>query len=252
VKDGLGDVQSLLVLGATSDIAQAVARKFVARKCRTIVLACRHPDAVTSFTDELRALGATVDTVEFDADRTDEHAALIGSIFDGHGDIDVVLLAWGVLGDQAGFDADPALAAAAARTNYVGVVSAGLAVADRLRQQGHGTIVLLSSVAGERARKANYVYGSTKAGADAFAQGLGDAVAADGVHVLVVRPGFVHTKMTAGMPAAPLSTTADAVADAVVQGVASGKETVWVPGTLRVVFTAFRHLPRAVWRKLPV
>jgi decaprenylphospho-beta-D-erythro-pentofuranosid-2-ulose 2-reductase len=252
VKDGLGDVQSLLVLGATSDIAQAVTRKFVARKCRTVILACRHANDVAGFADELRAEGAVVDTVEFDADDTDHHATVIGGAFDRHGDIDVILFAWGVLGDQAKFDSDPALAAAAARTNYVGVVSAGLVVADRLRQQGHGTIVLLSSVAGERARKANYVYGSTKAGADAFAQGLGDAVADDGVRVLVVRPGFVATKMTAGMKAAPLSTTADAVADAVVKGVATGKETVWVPGTLRVLFTALRHLPRAVWRKVPM
>src|SRR5205823_3951277 len=124
------------------------------------------------------------------------------------------------------FDERPEQAAAAARTNYVGVVSVGLEVAARLRQQGHGTVVLLSSVAGERVRKANFVYGSTKAGADGFAQGLGDALAPFGARVLIVRPGFVPTKLTAGMKPAPLATTPDAVADAVVKGIASGREIV--------------------------
>jgi decaprenylphospho-beta-D-erythro-pentofuranosid-2-ulose 2-reductase len=252
VKDGLGDVQSVLVLGATSEIAQAVTRKLVARKCRTVVLAARHPDAVQPFADELRKAGAAVTVVVFDADQTDEHAALIDGVFDEHGDIDVVLLAWGVLGDQTAYERDPSLAVAAARTNFVGVVSVGLVVAERLRAQGHGTIVLLSSVAGERVRKANFVYGATKAGSDGFAQGLGDALAGSGVSVLIVRPGFVRTKMTAGMPDAPMATTADAVADAVVEGIATGKDVVWVPGALRFVFVGLRHLPRALWRKLPM
>jgi decaprenylphospho-beta-D-erythro-pentofuranosid-2-ulose 2-reductase len=157
MKDGLGDVQSLFVLGATSEIAQAVTRRMVARRCRRVVLAARHPTDLTSFAEELRSLGATtVDTVAFDADRTDDHPALVDAAFDG-GDLDVVLLAFGVLGDQAEFDADPAAAVAAARTNYVGAVSVGLLVAERLRRQGHGTLVVLSSVAGERVRKANFV-----------------------------------------------------------------------------------------------
>jgi decaprenylphospho-beta-D-erythro-pentofuranosid-2-ulose 2-reductase len=251
VKDGLGDVQSLLVLGATSEIAQAITRRLVDRKCRRVVLAARHPDALAAFAGELRGHGVAVETLDFDADRTDEHAAVIAKAFDG-GDIDVVVLGFGVLGDQSTFDDDPSQAVAAARTNYLGSVSAGLEVAARLRQQGHGTLVVLSSVAGERVRKANFVYGSTKAGLDGFAQGLGDALVPHGARVLIVRPGFVTTKMTAGMKAAPMSTTADAVAEAVTRAIASGKEVVWVPATLRFVFAGFRHLPRWAWRRLPV
>jgi decaprenylphospho-beta-D-erythro-pentofuranosid-2-ulose 2-reductase len=252
MRDGLGDIQSALVFGATSEIAQAITRRLVARRCRRVVPAARHPEDLTEFAAELRSTGGTtVDTVTFDADRTDEHTAIVGATFDA-GDIDVVILAFGVLGDQAAFDADPAAAVAAARTNYVGAVSVGLAVAERLRRQGHGTLVVLSSVAGERVRKANFVYGSTKAGLDGFAQGLGDALAPYGGHVLIVRPGFVTTKMTAGMKPAPMSTTADAVADAVVAALAAGKEIVWVPAPLRFVFTGFRHLPRWAWRRLPV
>jgi decaprenylphospho-beta-D-erythro-pentofuranosid-2-ulose 2-reductase len=252
MKDGLGEIQSALVLGATSDIAQAITRRLVARRCRRVVLAARRPEDLTDFAAELRTLGATtVETVAFDADRTDDHTAIVDAAFDT-GDLDVVLVAFGVLGDQAAFDADPAAAVAAARTNYVGSVSVGLAVAERLRRQGHGTIVVLSSVAGERVRKANFVYGSTKAGLDGFAQGLGDALVPYGARVLIVRPGFVTTKMTAGMKPAPMSTTADAVADAVVSALATGKEIVWVPATLRVAFSGFRHLPRWAWRRLPV
>jgi decaprenylphospho-beta-D-erythro-pentofuranosid-2-ulose 2-reductase len=125
-----------------------------------------------------------------------------------------------------------------------------VAAANRLRAQGHGTLVVLSSVAGERARRSNFVYGASKAGLDAFAQGLGDALHPTGVRVLVVRPGFVHTKMTTGLKAPPLSTTPEAVAAAIVTGLASGAHTVWVPGPLRFVFSALRHLPRPLFRRL--
>jgi len=252
VKDGLGDVQSVLVLGATSDLGQAITRALVRRRCRTVVLAARRPDELSMFAVELRRLGATaVELVGFDADRPEDHAAVIGAAFDRHRDIDVVVLAFGVLGEQAAFDADPMLAVAAARTNYVGAVASGLVTAERLRRQGHGTLVVLSSVAGERVRRANFVYGSTKAGLDGFAQGLGDSLAGSGARVLVVRPGFVPTKMTAGRPAVPLATTAEAVAAATVAGIAAGKDIVWVPAVLRWVFAVFRHAPRSLWRRLP-
>jgi decaprenylphospho-beta-D-erythro-pentofuranosid-2-ulose 2-reductase len=252
VKDALGAVQSVLVLGATSDLGQAITRALVRQRCRTVVLGARRPGALAPFVAELRALGATtVELVQFDADRPDDHAAVIGGAFDRHRDLDVVVLAFGVLGDQAAFDADPMLAVAAARTNYVGALSAGLVTAGHLRRQGHGTLVVLSSVAGERVRRANFVYGSTKAGLDGFAQGLGDALAGTGARVLVVRPGFVATKMTAGRPPAPLATTPEAVADAVVAGLAGRRDVVWVPSALRPVFAVLRHLPRSIWKRIP-
>ena len=121
-----------------------------------------------------------------------------------------------------------------------------------MRAARHGHIVVLSSVAGERVRKSNYVYGSTKAGLDGFAQGLADAVDSDGVGVTIVRPGFVHSRMTAGLKAAPFSTTPDAVAECTVAGVRRGRRIVWAPGTLRWVFMVLRHLPTPIWRRLPL
>ena len=118
--------------------------------------------------------------------------------------------------------------------------------------QAHGTLIVLSSVAAERPRRSNFVYGASKAGLDAFAQGLGDALAGTGVDVMVVRPGFVRTKMTAGLKPAPLSTTPDAVAGAIVDGLRRGAHTVWVPPALRSVMSIVRHLPRPLFRRLSI
>jgi len=253
MEDSLGAVQSVLVLGAGSDIARATLRALIARRARTIVLAARNPGSLAGLAAELREQGAErVETVAFDARDTASHAALIDDVFARVGDIDLALLAFGVLGDQEVAEREGDAAVDIARVNYLGSVSVGVPLAQKMREQGHGAIVVLSSVAGERARRSNFVYGSSKAGMDAFFQGLDDSLVGSGVRVMIVRPGFVHTKMTEGMDAAPLSTTADAVADAIVHGLARGSHTVWVPGTLRYVMSALRHVPRPVFRKLPL
>lgn len=251
MKDAFGSPQSLLVLGGTSEIALAAARRLVARRARTVWLAGRPTPALEEAAGRLRSLGAEVRTVAFDALDTGGHEEVLGKVF-AEGDIDVVLLAFGVLGDQKRAEAEPAAAVQVAQTNYTGAVSAGLVCARALRVQGHGSLVVLSSVAGERARRSNFVYGSSKAGLDAFAQGLGDALYGTGVHVMVVRPGFVRTRMTAGLKPAPLATTPAAVAVAIEAGLRRRSEVVWVPGALRPVATVLRHMPRALFRRLPV
>src|SRR5205814_4011980 len=150
-----------------------------------------------------------------------------GGVFERHGDVDLVLVAFGVLGDQERSLEEPDFASGVLRTNFLAAAWAMLVAARRLRAQGHGALVVLSSVAGERARRSNFVYGASKAGLDAFAQGLGDELAGDGVEVLVVRPGFVRTKMTAGMDEAPLATDPEAVAEAIAAGLRSRAHTVW-------------------------
>lgn len=251
MKDAFGTPQSLLVLGGTSEIALATARRLVARRTRTVWLAGRASPALDAAADGLRSLGADVRTVAFDALDSASHEEVLGKVFT-EGDIDMVLVAFGLLGDQARDEADPMAAVRVAQTNYTGAVSAGLVCANALQSQGHGSLVVLSSVAGERARRANFIYGSSKAGLDAFTQGLGDALRGTGVHVMVVRPGFVRTKMTEGREETPLATTPEAVATAIEAGLRRRAEVVWVPGGLRVVMSALRHLPRAVFRRLPV
>lgn len=253
MRDALGHVQSVLVFGGGSDIALATVRRLVAQRARTVVLAARHPERLGDAAEALRAAGATtVEVVPFDADDTDAHPTLVDDLFDRFGDFDLVLFAFGVLGDQAEAEHDVQAALEIARVNYLGTVSVAVPVARRLEAQGHGNIVALSSVAGERVRRSNFVYGSSKAGMDGFLLGLGDSLIGTGVRVMVVRPGFVHSKMTDGMDAAPLSTTPEAVADAIVSGLARSRETVWVPGTLRYVMMVLRHVPRPVFRKLPL
>jgi decaprenylphospho-beta-D-erythro-pentofuranosid-2-ulose 2-reductase len=251
VRNALDEPQTIALLGGTSDIGLAIVAALSGPSTRHVVLACRDVEAGERAAKAVDAGAATVTVVPFEATDTASHVAFVDGLAERVGDLDVVVLAFGVLGDQATFDADPGAAASAAITNYAGAVSAGLAVGNRLRSQGHGTLVVLSSVAGERVRRANFVYGSTKAGLDAFAQGLGDSLAGSGASVLVVRPGFVHSSMTAGMAAAPLATTPERVGDAVVAGLRKGRRTIWVPGALRPLFAVFRHLPGAIWRRMP-
>lgn len=251
VRDALGGVQSILVLGGGSEIALATVRRLAADRCRTVVLAARRPDELRETVADLHAAGATtVEAVAFDATEPAGHARVIDAVFDRFGDIDVVLLAFGVLGDQERFNDAPEEAAEAVTANYVGAVSSGLAVAKRLRRQGHGVLAVISSVAGERTRPDNFVYGSSKAGLDAFAQGLGDSLVGSGARAMVIRPGFVHTKMTDGLEPAPFSTTSAAVADAIVEGLRRERRTVYAPPVLRYVFSAMRHLPQPLWRKV--
>jgi decaprenylphospho-beta-D-erythro-pentofuranosid-2-ulose 2-reductase len=250
--DAVGRPQSVLVLGGSSEIAQATVAKLVPARCRTVVLAGREGPRLSEAVDRAKALGADVaEAVAFDATDVAGHGAFADRVFERFGDFDLVIVAAGLLGDQAADEQDPASAASVLTTNFTGLAAAMLAVAGHLRRQGHGRLVVLSSVAGERARKANFVYGSSKAGLDAFSQGLADSLVGTGVRVMIVRPGFVVGRMTEGMSPAPFPTTPEAVADAVVHGIESGASVVYVPPVLRWVFAVMRHLPRAVWRRMP-
>lgn len=250
MSDALDRPSSILVLGGTSEIALATVRALASPALRRVVLTARPSPARDAAASSLS--GTTrVEAVDFDAALTGNHERLLDDVFAG-GDIDVVLVAFGVLGDQREFEQDADAAVRAAQVNYVGGVSVCLRSARHLREQGHGALVVLSSVAGERARRSNFLYGSTKAGLDALADGLAYALEGSGVRVLVVRPGFVRTAMTAHLPAAPLAVSADDVADAVVRGLRSRATVVYAPAALRLVMLGLRHVPRPVFRRLPL
>jgi len=237
--------QTVLVLGGNSDIARAIVAKLESPALQQVILACRRPDEA-----DLGGLDdhVSVVAVEFDATDFDKHDEFMEKMAADYGDIDIVIQAFGQLGDED-ID-DPAAAAHVASVNYGGAVSSGLAVAKCLKAQGHGTLVVLSSVAGVRTRPSNFIYGSTKAGQDAFATGLGHAMHGTGVKVMTVRPGFVRSSMTSGKDEAPFTVDTEDVAEAVVKGLQRGSDVVWVPGVLRVVFGLLRYAPGFVWRKL--
>lgn len=238
--------QTVLVLGGRSDIAQAIVRELSSASLATVVLAHRGGDDVTI--DGLPE-GADVISVPFDATDHASHAAFIEGLAEDHGDLDVVIQAFGQLGSDT-VNTDPTAAAELVDVNVAGAVSSGLAVAARLRKQGHGVLVVLSSVAGVRTRPSNFVYGASKAGQDAFATGLGHALTGTGARVMTVRPGFVRSAMTAGMDDAPFACDPVDVATAVAAGLRSKKSVVWAPGILRYVFAVLRLVPGPVWRKL--
>ncbi|GAA3769261.1 decaprenylphospho-beta-D-erythro-pentofuranosid-2-ulose 2-reductase [Streptomyces chiangmaiensis] len=250
-KDAFSSPKSLLILGGTSEIALATARRLIARRARTVWLAGRPSPDLESAAEQLRELGADTRTVAFDALDPEAHESALGKVF-AEGEIDVVILAFGVLGDQATDERDPMAAARVAQTNYTGAVSSGLVCARALQDQGHGALVVLSSVAGERARRSDFIYGSSKAGLDTFAQGLGDALYGTGVHVMVVRPASVRRRGTPARDAAPMATTPEEIAAAIELGLHRRSEVVWVPGALRLVMSALRHVPRTLFRRLPI
>ncbi|MDP9823458.1 decaprenylphospho-beta-D-erythro-pentofuranosid-2-ulose 2-reductase [Nocardioides massiliensis] len=250
--NALGRPQHVLLLGGTSDIALATARAWARGSAELWVTLAARPGAPRdAAVAELAALGVRTTALDFDAEDTDSHAAVVRRAAEVR-DVDVAVVAFGVLGDEETAWQDHASAVLHARVNYLGAVSVGVPLADLVRRQGHGVIVALSSVAGERARRSNFVYGSTKAGMDAFYVGLGLALRGSGGHVVVVRPGHVRTKMTAGRADAPLATDPEVVAEAIVDGVARRRDIVWVPGAMRGVMSAIRHLPRPLFRRLPL
>jgi len=253
VRDAFGNPQSVLVLGGTSDIALAVVGRLVDRRCSTVVLAARDRQRAVAACAALEERGATTTAVvameASDPSSAEETVAAGLEAAGGH--IDLVIVAVGLLGDQTSDENDADATAQLFEVNLTWPAAALAALRPRLLAQGAGHVAVLSSVAGVRVRRANYSYGATKAGLDALVIGYADSVRADGIRVQTIRPGFVTTKMTEGMKKAPFTTDVDQCADSIVKGLASSSTVIWSPPILQAVFLVLRHLPAAVWRKMP-
>ena len=241
-----GPPARVLLLGGTSEIGLAILAALRLPPGTEVLLAGRDEQRMAAAG---RQLGCSVRTIRYDATALATHHALVAYAFAGC-DVDLVISAAGILTGQAELERDPLQAGVLVETNFTGHVTTLLAAAGRLRAQGHGTIVVLSSVAAVRPRKANLVYGAAKSGLDAFARGLADSLHGSGVRLLLVRPGFVAGRMTAGMTPAPLATTPSAVGAAVAAALAGRRDTVWVPPSLAVLALALRAVPRPLWRRL--
>ena len=240
----------VLILGGRSEIGIELAQRLAPGA--TVILAARAADRLDEQVSVCRAAGAAaVHTREFDADDLASHGPLVASIVAEHGSIGTAVLAFGILGDQARAEIDATHAVAIVHTDYVAQVSLLTHLAAAMRTADRGSMIVFSSVAGVRVRRANYVYGSAKAGLDGFASGLSDALYGTGVRLLIARPGFVIGRMTQGMTPAPLSSTPQQVADATARALAKGRRSVWIPWALRPMFFAMRLLPQFVWRRMP-
>ena len=256
VLDAVGNPQAILLLGGTSEIGLAICERYLQNAHARIVLACLpddpgRDDAVA----QMKAAGAkSVQLIDFDAVDTDSHPKVIDAAFAGGGprDIDVAIVAFGLLGDAEELWQNQRKAVQIAEINYTAAVSVGVLLGEKMRAQGFGQIIAMSTVAGERVRRSNFVYGSTKAGLDGFYLGLGEALKPFGVRVLVIRPGQVRTRLSAHVKEAPLTVDKEYVANLAVTASAKGKELVWAPGAFRYVMMVLRHIPRPIFRKLPI
>ncbi|MCK8643743.1 decaprenylphospho-beta-D-erythro-pentofuranosid-2-ulose 2-reductase [Mycobacterium colombiense] len=253
VLDAVGNPQTILLLGGTSEIGLAICERYLQNAHARIVLATMPSDpGRDAAVAQMQAAGArSVELIDFEATEPDTHPKMIEAAFAG-GDVDVAIVAFGILGDAEELWQNQHKAVQAVEINYTAAVSVGVLLAEKMRAQGFGQIIAMSSAAGERVRRSNFVYGSTKAGLDGFYLGLGEALREYGVRVLVIRPGQVRTRMSAHVKEAPLTVDKEYVANLAVTAAAKGKELVWAPAAFRYVMMVLRHVPRPIFRKLPI
>jgi decaprenylphospho-beta-D-erythro-pentofuranosid-2-ulose 2-reductase len=249
MKSGTGEFQTIALFGGTSEIGLAILKTFVGPSTERVILACRDTaggDAVADSFDE----HITVDVIKWEALDLAAGPNIISTLGEDPRDIDLVIIAAATLGEQATFDMHPVLAGEAIVTNTASPIAILTAAASTMTTQGHGNIIVVSSVAGVRVRSDNRVYGASKSGLDSFALALANHLEATGVSLTVVRPGFVHGRMTKGLKPAPFATNPATVAAATYDAVTDGRRVVWVPKSLRFVFAIFRILPNALWRRI--
>lgn len=251
--DATGNPQTVLLLGGTSEIGLAIVAEYLAKQPLRVVLGVQPGDELADATvADLTAKGATaVDVLEFDATAFDTHPGVIDAAWQ-LADVDVAIVAFGLLGDAEQLWQDQAAAVRIAQVNYTGAVSVGVLLGQRMKAQGYGQIIAMSTVAGELVRRTNFVYGSTKAGLDGFYRLLGDALAPFGPKVLVVRPGQVRTRMSAHVKEAPLTVDPDQLATQVVDAARKGEKLIWVPAPFRFVMIALKHIPGPIFKLLPL
>ncbi len=251
--NAVGNPQNILLLGGTSEIGLAICQEYLKKGPARIVLAALPNDPLRADSVALlEAAGATkVEVIDFDALDTGSHPKVIEEAW-ADGDIDVAIVAFALDGDAEELWQNQAKAVRVAEVNYTAGVSVGVLAGEKMKAQGFGRIIVMSSVAGERVKRANFVYGSTKAGLDGFYLGLGEALRPHGPRVTVVRPGQVRTRFSAHVAEAPLTVNKEDVAALAVSASEKGKEIVWAPGPFRWVMMILRHVPRPIFRKLPI
>jgi decaprenylphospho-beta-D-erythro-pentofuranosid-2-ulose 2-reductase len=251
--DATGNPQTVLLLGGTSEIGLAIVKEYLAKQPLRVVLGVQPGDDRREATiADLRAAGASaVDALDFDATAFDTHAAVIDAAWE-IADIDVAIVAFGLLGDAEELWQDQPKAVQIAQVNYTGAISVGVLLGQRMKTQGYGQIIAMSTVAGELVRRTNFVYGSTKAGLDGFYRLLGEALAPFGPKVLVVRPGQVRTRMSAHIKDAPLTVDPGQLATEVVDAARKGQKLIWVPAPFRFVMIVLKHIPGPIFRLLPL
>jgi hypothetical protein len=243
-------MRRILIVGATSAIAEATARLWAVRG-DALFLAGRRAGRLDMIAADLRVRGAsTVAYAMFDACDVANHAAMLQAAETELGGLDIVLIAHGSLPDQQACEASVELTLAATQTNALSVIALATLIGQGFEAQGRGCLVVIGSVAGDRGRQSNYVYGAAKGMVDLFLQGMRNRLAKKGIQVLTVKPGFVDTPMTAAFPKGVLWVKPDVIARGIVRAIDGGRDVVYLPGFWRPIMAVIRHIPERVFKRL--
>lgn len=243
-------MQKILITGAASAIAQAVARIY-ATQGASLFLIDIQADRLTSVANDLRARGAAKVAIQAaDLNDTSRHAVLLEQAKQELQGIDTVLIAHGTLPKQKDCERDWQLTARELTTNFLSAASLLTIVANQFEQQGAGTIAVISSVAGERGRQSNYVYGSAKGALSIFTDGLRNRLGKKGVHVVTIKPGFVDTPMTKDFKKGLLWVKPDVVARGIYKAIEGKKNKVYLPWFWQIIMLVIRNIPERIFKNL--
>lgn len=243
-------MRKVMVIGATSAIAEATARLF-AQRGDALFLVGRNPDRLGAISNDLRIRGASLCAHEcLDLNLISGHPQLIDSAIAALGGLDTVLIAHGTLPDQASAQQSVDVTLQDFQTNALSTISLLTLLANRFEQQGHGCLAVISSVAGDRGRASNYIYGSAKAAVTAFTSGLRQRLHPAGVQVLTIKPGFVDTPMTRGFPKGALWAQPEQIASGILRAIDRRQRVVYLPSFWALIMTLIRHLPEAIFVRL--
>lgn len=243
-------MQRILIVGATSAIAEATARLWAARG-DALFLVGRHAARLDAIAADLRVRGAAQVT-NFTMDATDyaTHVSMLAAADAALGGLDIALIAHGSLPDQKACEGSVELTLREIDNNALSVIALATRLGAKFEAQGHGSLVVIGSVAGDRGRQSNYVYGAAKGMVSLFLQGLRNRFAKKGVQVLTIKPGFVDTPMTASFKKGALWAQPDAIARGIVQGIEKGRDEVYLPGFWRLIMSIIRHIPERIFKRL--
>jgi short-subunit dehydrogenase len=245
------DMRNILIIGATSAIAEATARRFAASGAR-FYLVGRNAEKLAAIAGDLEIRsGQPVARESLDLDQLSQHPALLERATQALGGIDIALIAHGTLPDQAACQQSVEQTLAAIHTNALSVISLATLLGNAFEQRGRGVLIAISSVAGERGRQSNYVYGAAKGMVSLFLQGLRNRLSRHGVQVITIKPGFVDTPMTAAFEKKGLLwAQPDRIAKGIVAAVERGRDEVYLPGFWRWIMLVIRHIPESLFKRL--
>lgn len=243
-------MQKILIIGAASAIAVEVAR-LCARRGDALCLVARDPERLATLAEDLRVRGAAaVHTQTLDANDLGRHEAVLALAEEQLGGLDVALIAHGTLGNQKACEASVTLTVQEMNTNAISVIALATLLANRFEAQRRGTLTVIGSVAGDRGKQSNYVYGAAKGAVEVFLQGLRSRMFKVGVSVVTIKPGFVDTPMTAGFTKGPLFARAADVAAGILKAMDRGTPVVYLPWFWRYIMLIIRSIPEKIFRKL--